>query len=338
MSELLERLLEGQSLDETLATQAFDAIFSGAWSPAQIASFLTALRLRGETVDELVGAATVMRRRMLPAPARADLLDTCGTGGDRSGTFNISTAAALVAAAAGVPVSKHGNRAVSSASGSADVLSHLGVPVELPPPAVIECLEAVGITFFFAPTWHPAMKAVMPVRKELGFRTIFNFLGPLCNPAGAGLQLVGTGSGAWAERIATALLRLGTRSATVVCGADGLDEVSLAGPTLAWCVRGRDIFREEWTPASFGLPTHDPAAWRVGGPADSARVIRAVLEGQGGPCRDIVLANAAAALWTSGKVADLPAGVALAGETVDSGAGARKLEQWIDRVRPRSGP
>jgi anthranilate phosphoribosyltransferase len=333
--ELLEVLAGGRSLSCAEAREAFGAIMDGACAPVEIASILTALRVRGETVDELVGAAQAMRDKIAPlGPGVVGVLDTCGTGGDRSKTFNVSTATAIVAAACGVPVAKHGNRAVSSTSGSADVLAELGVNIQAEPNVMLECLRSIGLAFFFAPRWHTAMQHAMPVRKALGFRTIFNLIGPLTNPAGAEYQLVGVGLAEWADVVAAALLRLGTKSATVVAGSDGLDEITLAGPTRAVGVRHGELCIEIWTPESFGLPSYSSENWRVESVAQSALVIRSVLDGRAGAARDLVLANTAAALWTAEKVRTLPAGVAMARDAIDRGAARDKLNQLVRRTNP----
>lgn len=334
ITAILGKLVSGDHLSTPSARTLFQWMLEGKCSDVEIAAVLTALRTRGETAHELVGAATVLREMMLPIETGiTGLLDTCGTGGDHAGTFNISTATALVVAATGVPVSKHGNRSVSSASGSADVLTELGINILAAPEKVFTCLRDVGIAFFFAPNWHPAMKAVMPVRKALRFRTIFNFLGPLCNPARADYQLVGVCGADWAARIADALATLGTKAATVVAGDDGLDEVTLSGPTHVFRIQDGDIVSETWRPSDFGLQRITLDTLKVSSPAASAALIQSLLAGTSGPARDIVLANAAAALLTVGKVQDLPAGVALAATAIDSGAAKRKLDEFAARSK-----
>lgn len=330
VTEILGKLVAGESLSADSARALFHHMLSGKCAEVETAAILTALRTRGETAAELIGAASVLREMMLPLETGVSgLLDTCGTGGDHAGTFNISTATALVVAAAGVPVSKHGNRSVSSSSGSADVLTELGINIQASPDSVFNCLREVGIAFFFAPNWHPAMKAVMPVRRALRFRTIFNFLGPLCNPARADYQLVGVCGADWAARMADALAALGTKAATIVAGEDGLDEVTLAGRTHVFRIHGNDMVSETWTPADFGLSKLSLDSITVSGPAESAQVIRDLLAGKPGPARDIVLANAAAALLTVGKAADLPAGVQRAAKAIDSGAAEAKLHTFV---------
>lgn len=333
MSDPLEILIGVRSLTEAEAERALSEIMNGQWSDPRIAAFLTAARLRGETVDELVGAAKVMRRHVERPPIRrTGLLDTCGTGGDRLGTFNISTAAAIVAAAGGAAVAKAGNRSFSSSTGSADVLAALGVNVQAPPSVVAQCVEEIGLGFFFAPLWHPAMKHVAAIRRDLRFRTIFNYLGPLTNPAGVEYQLLGVGEREWAERLAAALLRLGIRAATVVAGEDGLDEISLDAETYAVRVRGGNIETLTWTPESFGLPRTPVDAIRVDGPEESAALIGRVLAGERCPARDYVLANAAAALWTAEKVAEPREGVVAAQSAIDTGAAQEKLEELVRRT------
>lgn len=329
-THLLSLLAEGQRLTTDQSRCAIGAMLSGDWAEIEIASFLTALRVRGETVDELVGAALALRER-LPEPTHGvrALLDTCGTGGDGTHTFNISTAAAIVAAACGVAVAKHGNRGVSSTCGSADVLAYLGVRIDGPKERVIACLREAGLAFFFAQHWHEAVRHVMPVRRCLRFRTLFNLLGPLCNPAGAQYQLVGACGWDRARQLALCLARLGTQSAIVVAGADGLDEVSLADRTLAVHVRQGHIDEEIWTPASFGLSAAERHVYCVESIEESAAVLRAVLQGKPGPARDIVLANTAAALRAAESEHDLQAGVGLAQQAIDSGNAWNRLNALI---------
>jgi anthranilate phosphoribosyltransferase len=330
----LSLLAEGEALSADQTRALVGAMMAGELSEAQIAAFLTALRVRGETVDEIVGTAEAMRDRLPTVPIDADsVLDTCGTGGDHARTFNISTAVAIVVAACGAPVAKHGNRSVSSTSGSAEVLKELGVRIDLPPEKVVDCLKRIGIAFFFAPTWHAAMKHAAPVRQQLRFRTVFNLVGPLCNPARARQQLVGVGRWEWADKLAEALERLGTRSAAVVSGEDGLDEVTLAGATRAVIVHDGRRTVEILTPDHFGLPPATKADWQVNSPAESALVLRRVLEGECGPRRDIVLANAAVALRIVGKASNLVDGVRIASSAIDDGSANAKLQQLIDATQ-----
>jgi len=296
-----------------------------------IAALLVALHRKGETADEVAGAALAMRQHMTPIRAEHELLlDVVGTGGDGSATLNISTAAALVTAACGVPVAKHGNRAVTSRSGASDVLARLGVNIEAPLPVVEQCLAELGICFCFAPLYHRAMKNVAAVRKTLPHPTVFNLLGPLVNPASASHQLLGVGRPELRELIAEACVRLGTRRAVVVHGTDGLDEVTLGAPTEVSVATPAGIEPLTWSPEQFGLPAVEIPQLRVDGPEQSAELIRGVLAGRGGPAREIVLANTAAALWSAERVDALDAGVRQAAEAVDSGAAAEKLAQLVE--------
>lgn len=313
--------------------QAIDVVVEGGCSEGEMGILLMALRTKGETCQEVAGAAAALRRHMTPIrTVRTGVIDTCGTGGDGSRTFNISTAAALVVAAAGVPVAKHGNRAVTSKTGSADALAALGVNVDADAQRVGECLDELGICFCFAPLLHPSMKKVAEVRKKLGVPTIFNLLGPLSNPAAAPFQIVGVGRAELRPLLAEALLLLGTTHALVVQGEDGLDEVTLAGPTRVTEVVGGSLRNFSWTPSDFGLAPHSLEPLQVDGPQASAAMIREVLAGTPGPARDIVIINAAAALWTAGH-ADTPlAGAQLASAAIDSGAAGRLLEALVQRT------
>jgi len=329
-NELLIRVVAGEDLTRDQMTAAIDPCMRGEVGEPEIAEFLLALRAKGETVDEIAGAALALRSHMtLIRSHRAGLLDTCGTGGDASGTFNISTAAALVTAACGVPVAKHGNRSITSKTGSADVLAALGVKIDAPVSVVERCLEEAGICFCFAPLLHPAMKHVAAVRRQLGVPTIFNLLGPLCNPAGAPYQLLGVGRRELHEKMAAALQQLGPRHGVVVSGDDGLDEVTLTTPTRVFLVTPTERTLVRWTPADFGLaflPSLDPA--RVDGPESSAAMIRGVLDGHPGPARDLVIVNAAAALWTCGFRPTPLACAAEAAEAIESGAARRLLDHF----------
>ena len=329
----LGRLAAGENLSMNETAAAVDEIMQGRWSETQIALLLNGLRLKGETADEIAGAATAMRRHMTPIASRREgIIDTCGTGGVASGVFNISTTAALVASAAGAPVAKHGNRKVTSRSGSADVLAQLGVNLGASVECVAACLDELGVCFCFAPLMHGAMKHVAPVRQKLGVRTIFNLLGPLTNPAGAPYQLLGVGRDELRPLLAAVLARLGTRRAAVVHGADGLGEVTLAGNTFVTEVRDGELHEYVWTPADFGLARAGLESIEVAGPEQSAALIREVLAGRSGVARDIVLANAAAALWIAGRAADLPAAVQLAAEAIDSGAASELLAKLVERT------
>jgi anthranilate phosphoribosyltransferase len=319
---------------------AMGQIMDGACDEQQIARLLTALHRKGETVAEVAGAAAAMRERMTPIRSgRPDLIDTCGTGGDGSKTFNISPAAALVTAAAGVPVAKHGNRGITSRSGSADVLSALGVDIEADVVCVEACLEELGICFCFAPLLHTAMRHVAPIRKQLGTPTIFNILGPLVNPASAPFQLLGVGRAELQPLLAEALLRLGVGRMLVVHGSDGLDEVTLGGPTDVIEAGGGQLRKFAWTPADFGLDRAELPALQVSGPAESAEVIRGILAGRRGPPRDIVVANAAAALWTVGRSLSLLECARQAAEAIDTGAASDLLRRLVERtLASRRGP
>lgn len=316
----------GQSLTEQQAEDAFEIIMSGDASPVQIASFLTALAVRGETVAELTGAARIMRSKALPVAAPPDAIDTCGTGGDASGTVNISTAVAIVVAACGVPVAKHGNRKASSKSGTADVLEVLGVNLDATPDIVERALTEANIGFLFAQKHHSAMKHVGPVRSELGIRTIFNLIGPLSNPAGAKRQLLGVFSSAWVKPMAETLKALGSETAWVVHGTDGLDELTVTGPSQVAELKDSRVSTFEITPQDAGLPIHGAAALKGGDPKDNAKALSDLLNGTSGAYRDIVLLNASAALLIADKVSDLKAGAALAAEAIDSGKAQKTLE------------
>lgn len=330
LESVLKTALTGGSSSSAQIAEAFGVIMDGQADPVEISSLLTALALRGETSAEIAGAAAAMHARATRIPTKTSgLLDTCGTGGDQLHTFNISTAAAIVASAAGVPVAKHGNRQASSKSGSADLLEALGVNINLTPEAVGRCIDEVGIGFCFARLLHQAMQHVAPVRQKLGFRTIFNLLGPMTNPAGAEYQLLGTNRIATAKKLAIAKAELGGTRTLVVCGDDQLDEVSLWGTTTVFDVQGSQITEHHWTAADMGLSECRVEDLRVDSPAQSAQVIRNLLAGQPGPARDIVLANAGAALLTAGKSNLLKHAVALAAEALDTGAAKRKLESLI---------
>ncbi len=324
----------GGDLSMDQMAEAIGHIMEGKCPEDHIARLLVALHKKGETVEEVAGAAAAMRRHMTPIRTlHADVVDVVGTGGDRSGTFNISTAAALVTAAAGARVAKHGNRRVTSPSGAADVLAELGVNVEADVAVVEACLDELGICFCFAPLLHKAMKHVAPVRKQLGIPTIFNILGPLANPAGAPFQLLGVGKPELRALLSGALARLGARRVLVVHGSDGLDEVTLGGATLVTEANGRQFREFEWSPADFGLARCPREPLLVDGPEQSAAVIRAILENRAGPPRDVVVANAAAALWTVGK-ADSPGACAeLADEAIRSGKARELLARLAERTR-----
>jgi anthranilate phosphoribosyltransferase len=327
---ILGRLAAGEDLSFDEMSETIDLVMQGRASDGEIAVLLTALRAKGETVPEVAGAAAALRKHMTPIRThRQGVLDTCGTGGDGSGTFNISTAAALVTAAAGVPVAKHGNRAISSRTGSADVLAALGVNIEVGVPVVERCLDELGICFCFAPLLHQSMKQVGPVRKQLGVPTIFNLLGPLSNPAHAQFQVLGVGRAELRPLLAQALGLLGVERALVVHGQDGLDEVTLADATEVTEVRGGMTREFRWTPEEFGLARSEISSLQVSGPAESAAVIREILAGAVGPRRDIVVLNSAAALWTAGRTSDLREATQLAQQAIDSGAARDLLARLV---------
>jgi anthranilate phosphoribosyltransferase len=307
-------------------------MLSGEAPEPQVAAFLTGIRIKGETSDELLGAVLAVRERMIRwscARPAAELLDTCGTGGDGAGTVNISTASAVVVAACGVPVVKHGNRAASSRTGSSDVLAELGIAVDGDADTCRRCLDELGITFLFAPLFHPGLRAVAAVRRQLPFRTVINLVGPLCNPAGPGFQLLGVPHEAQAKLVADALARSGqTRRAVVVTGANGLDEVSLDGPTQIQVVEGGEVRPGCWDVADFGLGRVGLADLSASGPAESADRIRRAFSGRDAAVRAIVAANAAAALWTAGFVSNLREGADAATTAIDSGAAAALVERW----------
>lgn len=328
LKDALARLASGQSLSGDEAFAALGEIMDGAATAAQIAAFVTALRVKGETVEEITGCARAMRQRVVRVDAGDGVvLDTCGTGGDGQGTFNISTLSAIVAAACGVRVAKHGNRAASSKCGSADLLEALGVKIENPKEKVEKILREVGIAYLHAPSFHPAMKHAAPVRKELGFRTVFNILGPLCNPAFANVQTVGLFSPKLCRPFAEVLLALGSRAVYAFHGHGGLDELSTTGENAVVELRDGKIRELSVGPATIGVPSAKLSDLLGGTPQDNARIAGEVLSGAKGPTRDVVLLNAAMALVAAGAAKTPPEGARRAGEAIDSGAAKRKLEQ-----------
>jgi anthranilate phosphoribosyltransferase len=341
ITEAVRALVDRRDLTRLEAAAAMEAIMSGAATNAQIAAFLTALRMKGETVEELIGFAQVMREKVVKVRPRAGdvvgatgtdremLIDTCGTGGDASGTFNVSTATAFVVAGAGLRVAKHGNRSVSSLCGSADVVETLGIDIELSPAQVASCIDEVGIGFLYAPLLHTAMKHVMATRREMGVRTVFNMLGPLTNPAGANAQVIGVYAASLTDPLARVLAELGTLRAFVVHGADGLDEISNTGESHISEVHEGVVRSSAVRPEDFGMPRAAIRDLQGGDREENARIIRQVLGGETGPRRDIVLMNAAAALVVGNKAEDLKEGVALAAAAIDERSAAGKLEDLI---------
>jgi anthranilate phosphoribosyltransferase len=326
---LIGKVATGATLTRDEASGAFEQMFAGEATPSQMGALLMGLRVRGETVDEIAGAVSAMRSKMLRVTAPVDAIDVVGTGGDASGSFNISTCAALIVAGAGVPVAKHGNRALSSRSGAADVLTALGVNINLSPEAVGRCISEAGIGFMFAPAHHPAMKNVGPTRVELGTRTIFNLLGPLSNPAGVKRQMVGVFSKQWTTPLAQVLKSLGTERAWIVHGSDGLDEITTSGPTSVTALEDGAIKTFEISPEEFGLRKVKPEALRGGDAAENAQAALNVLKGKASAFRDVALFNAAAALVVAGKAKDLKDGLHAAAHAVDSGEAEGRLDRLI---------
>ncbi len=326
LENFIEQATNGRDLSIEQMQSAISSMLSGAASDDKMGQLLMALRAKGESVSELVGAAKAMRSAMTAIKTvRSNLLDTCGTGGDGAKTFNISTATAIVAAAAGASVAKHGNRKITSVTGSADVLAELGIRVDAPREIVERCLDTLGICFCFAPLLHPAMRHVSQVRRSLGVPTLFNYLGPLCNPAGADFQVLGVGKDGLQEKLAAAVAELPIRAALVVRGVDGMDEISLSSETKVFVVRNGTTEFKTWSPHDFGLSTIDPSELFAENPQESASVIRSILDGRHGAPRDIVLANAAAGIWLTGMEADLKKAVQRCANAIDSGTAKKSL-------------
>ena len=329
----LQLLEAGRDLSMSQMSEAIGLVMEGRCGEDEIARLLVGLHRKGETVAEVAGAAAAMRRQMTPIrTSRSGVIDTCGTGGDGSKTFNISTTAALVTAAAGVPVAKHGNRGITSRSGSADALAALGVNIDADVACVEACLDELGICFCFAPLMHQAMRHVGPIRKKLGHPTVFNILGPLVNPAAAPFQLLGVGRPELRPLMSEALLMLGTRRSLVVHGADGLDEVTIGGTTHVTEATADGLRDSQWLPGDFGLKQAGRESMLIDGPQQSAGIIREVLAGRSGPPRDVVVANAAAALWTAGRADSLAACAEMAAEAIDSGAARDLLQRLAERT------
>ena len=327
--DLLDRLLAGDDLTAADTQSAMRAIMAGEVSPALVAGFMVALRAKGETSSEIAGLVRAMRANAIAVPVDEPLVDTCGTGGDRSGTFNISTVAAVVAAAAGARVAKHGNRAASSNCGSADLLEAWGLQISLPPDAVATCIDDIGIGFCFAQAYHPAMRHVMPTRRELGVRTVFNSLGPLSNPAGAAHQTIGVGDRDLAEKVADVLAQVGVAHALVFHGFDGLDELTVTGPSDVWEVRDGTVSSFVFDPADVGIEYADPSDLLGGDIERNRSIADDVIDGKPGPAHDAVVVAAGAALYAVDQVADIADGMALATRAIESGAARSKLGEWV---------
>ena len=327
--EAIETVVGGGSLSMEDAAAAMNEIMSGEATPAQFGAFVTALRIKGETVDEIAGMAQVMREHSLHVEVDGALVDTCGTGGDGSGTFNISTAAAFVAAGAGAKVAKHGNRAMSGSSGSADVLEALGAKIDLKPESVARCINETGFGFMFAQGFHPSMRFAAGPRREIGIRTVFNILGPLTNPAGAGAQVIGVADASMADKMAQVLGRLGSRRALVVHGNDGLDEISIADSTRVWELKDGAVSEYDISPADFGLSAVSLDDIQASDAEQSASMLRDVLAGKTGAARDVVLLNAAAALLAANKVLSISTGVEIAADAIDTGSAWRSMEAFV---------
>jgi anthranilate phosphoribosyltransferase len=329
LKSIIGKVATGATLSREEAASAFDSMMSGEATPSQMGGLLMALRVRGETVDEITGAVSAMRGKMLRVKAPADAVDVVGTGGDGSGSVNVSTCASFIVAGAGVPVAKHGNRALSSRSGAADVLTALGVRIDLTPDKIARCIREAGIGFMFAPAHHPAMKNVAATRVELGTRTIFNLLGPLSNPAGVRRQMVGVFSRQWTQPLAQVLKNLGAERVWVVHGSDGLDEITTAGPTSVAALENGTVTSFEISPEEVGLPRVKPEHLRGGDAEANAKALRGVLEGTNSAFRDVALFNAAAALVVAGKANTLKEGLHLAVHAVDSGEAEGRLDRLI---------
>jgi anthranilate phosphoribosyltransferase len=334
IKEAIESAVNGRSLAFEQAAAVMEEIMTGEATPAQVAAFITALRTKGETADEIAGLVSVMQAKATPVPVTPPVVDTCGTGGDGSCSFNISTTAAFVVAGAGLKVAKHGNRAMSSHCGSADVLEALGVSIELGAEGVAQCVETAGIGFMFAPLFHPAMKYASAIRREIGIRTVFNILGPLTNPARARFQLIGVPSRELGEKIASVLHRLGTDHSLVVHGTDGMDEISISGKSLVWDVNQHRVLPPyEVSPEDLGFMKASVTQVRGGTARHNARILRGILGGEVGVRRNIVIMNAAAALVAGNRASDLKDGVCLAEKTVESGQALAKLDELIKLSR-----
>jgi len=331
MKDVLNLLLRHQDLSFNQARETMEGIMSGVYSNAEIGGFLTAMAVKGETPQEIAGFADAMREKMVKVPLESEAIDMCGTGGDGKGTFNISTAASFVVAGAGVPVAKHGNRSISSKSGSADVLSELGVDIQMPPEKAGEMIEELGLGFLFAPAFHPAMKYVMPARKALGVRTVFNILGPLCNPAQVKRQVIGLFDGSLTEKMAHVLKLLDAKSAMLVHGDDGMDEITtVTGTNISWLNSDSEISSLYMDVEEMGFASSRVEDLQGGNAAENAGIIRDILAGTSGPKRDIVVLNAAAGLVVAGRAENFQDGIGQAEESIDSGAAEQVLHQLVE--------
>ena len=330
IQDAIESAVSGRSLSTEQAAEAMEQIMTGEATPAQFGALVTALRIKGETVDEIVGMARVMRDKSLHVEFDGVVVDTAGTGGDSSGSFNISTTAALVAAGAGARVAKHGNRAMSGSTGSADVLEALGVKIALSPESVARCITEVGFGFMFAQGFHPSMRFAAGPRREIGIRTVFNILGPLTNPAGADRQVIGVADPSLARRMAESLGRLGSHKALIVHGTDGIDELSISAPSSVWSLANGEVVESEVSPEQLGLRPASLESIRIDSPESSAAMARGALSGEYGPARDVVLMNASAALVAADVARDLVEGVELAARSIDHGNALAKLDQLVE--------
>ena len=330
IQDAIETVVSGRNLSTDQASDAMEQIMTGEATPAQFGALVTALRMKGETVDEIVGMARVMREKSLHVEVEGVVVDTAGTGGDSSGSFNISTTAALVAAGAGAKVAKHGNRAMSGSTGSADVLEALGVNIALSPGSVARCIDEVGFGFMFAQGFHPSMRFAAGPRREIGIRTVFNILGPLTNPAGADRQVIGVADPSLARRMAEALGRLGSHKALIVHGIDGIDELSISAPTSVWSLESGVVTESQVTPAQLGLQRAAIESIQIDSPDSSAAMARGVLTGEYGPARDVVLMNASAALVAADIASDLVEGVELAARSIDHDRAIAKLDELVE--------
>ncbi len=330
IQDSINQLVTGISLSKKMASEVMEEIMTGVATPAQFGAFVTALRIKGETVEEIAGMAEVMREKALRVYSNHKVIDTCGTGGDGSHTINISTISAFVVAAAGLKVAKHGNRAITSSCGSADILEAAGVKIELSPDAVAKCIDSVGIGFMFAPIFHPAMKYAAAPRREIGIRSVFNILGPLTNPARAENQLLGIADPYMGEKMAGGLVSMGCKRALVVHGQNGIDELSISTPSTIWEVKDNDISKYDIAPEDLGISRHPEQSLRSDSLESNLEAMTNILHGETGPRRDVILLNASAALLAGDKVDTLLEGIKIAEQSIDSGAALRKLQDLVD--------